>query len=64
MLDPEDPVTGGWYFLANGQVADYTGLVVYDDEWFYVINGKLAQDYTGNADYDGSTFYVENGMVK
>ena len=40
------------------------GLAMYDDVWFYVVNGKLAQDYTGNVDYDGSTFYVENGMVK
>ena len=37
---------------------------MYDNAWFYVVNGKLAVDYTGTVDYDGATFDVENGMVK
>lgn len=65
MQDPENTVTGDWYFFAEGQAqTQYTGLAQYDGEWFYVVKGKLAVDYTGTVDYDGATFNVVNGMVK
>ena len=59
----QDPNTGLWYYVAAGQVADYTGLVLYDGAWFYVVNGELATGYTGPVVYDGSTFNVVNGQV-
>ncbi len=61
----QDPNTGAWYFLANGQAqTQYTGLTEYDDKWFYVQKGILAEDYTGKVKYDGQYFNVVNGMVK
>ena len=59
----QDPNTGLWYYVAGGQVVDYTGLALYNGAWFYVIDGMLAVDYTGWVSYDGSDFYVVNGMV-
>ena len=59
----QDPNTGLWYYVAAGQVADYTGLAQYDGAWFYITDGMLAVTYTGWVNYDGSDFYVENGMV-
>ena len=65
MQDPQNPVSGDWYFFANGQAqTQYTGLAQYDGVWFYIVKGKLASFYTGPVDYNGGTFYVENGMVK
>ncbi len=59
----QDPNTGLWYYVAAGQVADYTGLVQYDGAWFYVINGELATGYTGPVEYNGATFQVVNGQM-
>ena len=59
----QDPNTGLWYYVSAGQVADYTGLVMYDGAWFYVINGELALSYTGPVEYDGATFNVVGGQV-
>ena len=59
----QDPVDGNWYYVAAGQVAEYTGLVEYDGAWFYVINGRLAVEYTGEVIYGGSVYHVENGYV-
>ena len=61
----QDPGTGYWYYLANGQAqTQYTGLATYNKEWFYVVKGILAEDYTGKVKYDGQYFNVVNGMVK
>ncbi|MBR4726437.1 MAG: hypothetical protein IK080_00935, partial [Clostridia bacterium] len=59
----QDPNTGLWYYVSAGQVADYTGLVMYDGAWCYVINGELALSYTGPVEYDGATFNVVGGQV-
>lgn len=59
--DPANP--SDWYFVAEGQVSNYTGLVLYDGQWFYVINGRFATEYTGDVVYDGATFYVVNGQL-
>ncbi|MCD7833810.1 MAG: hypothetical protein LUH00_07460 [Lachnospiraceae bacterium] len=61
-----DSAIGGddtFYYLANGQVVDYTGAVIYDGTFFLVENGKLST-YTGTYVYDGATFNVENGQFK
>ena len=61
----QDPVTGKWYYLADGQVQkQYTGLVLYNKAWFYVVKGEFATTYTGYVSYDGSQFYVVKGEVK
>ena len=39
-------------------------IAMYDNTWFYIVNGVLASDYTGNVIYDGAVFYVENGMLR
>ena len=49
--------------MAEGQVSNYTGLVLYDGQWFYVINGRFATEYTGDVVYDGAVFYVVNGQL-
>ena len=59
--DPANP--SDWYFVAEGQVSNYTGLVLYDGQWFYVINGRFATEYTGDVVYDGAVFYVVNGQL-
>ena len=61
----QDPLSGTWYYFADGQAqTQYTGLAQYDGAWFYIVNGVLAENYTGTVQYDGSTFNVVNGMVK
>ena len=61
----QDPVTGKWYYFANGQAQiQYTGLAQYDGAWFYIIAGELASGYTGTVQYNGATFNVVAGMVK
>ena len=61
----QDPVTGKWYFLAEGQVQkQHTGLALYDGKWFYVIKGEFANTYTGYVTHDGSKFYVVKGEVQ
>ena len=37
---------------------------MYDNEWFYIVNGKLAVDYSGTVEYNGATFKVDHGMVR
>ena len=58
-----DPNTDNWYYVAAGQVVDYTGLAQYDDHWFYVINGRLATKFSGIVEYDGKKFEVSFGEV-
>lgn len=59
----QDTDSGKWYFIADGQVSEYTGLVQYDGAWFYIVSGMLAENYSGFVWYDGSRFFVMNGMV-
>lgn len=54
---------GKWYFIADGQVSDYSGLTMYDGAWFYILEGVLAEEYTGYVNYNGSRFYVVNGKI-
>ena len=42
----------------------YLRVAMYDDEWFYVVEGKLAVDYSGTVEFEGGTFKVDHGMVK
>ena len=59
----QDPVSGKWYFVAAGQVVNYTGLALYDGAWFYVIDGELGVNFSGEVEYDGAKFNVVNGML-
>ncbi len=52
-----------FYFLSYGQLQDYTGLALYDGEFFYVENGVLAINYNGLLDYDGSKFLIAAGRI-
>ncbi len=54
---------GRWLFIADGQLVNYTGLVMYDEMWFFVKNGKLADGFTGEVQYGGETFNVVNGVL-
>ncbi len=59
-LNPKDDK---WYFLANGQVQNYSGVAEYDGEFFLLKNGVLDSDYNGTITYDGKTFNVVNGQL-
>ncbi|MBO4299872.1 MAG: hypothetical protein IKS52_11425 [Clostridia bacterium] len=59
----QDPETGAWYYLAGGQVTDYTGIVLYDGALFYVSNGRLATEFSDVVSYDGVLMRVECGQV-
>lgn len=53
-----DPRFGGddaWYFLAGGELKNYTGVTIYDGYYFYINNGKLDTTFNGNAEYNGGT---------
>ena len=59
-----DPTTDTWYFLALGQVqTQHTGVAMYDGEFFYIENGKLAKDFKGTVTYDGKKFNVVDGQL-
>ena len=58
-----DPNGDNWYFCAEGQVVKHTGLVEYDDEWFYVENGVLDTGLNALVEYDGGLFYVAAGRI-
>ena len=59
------PVGGEYYYIKNGQVNTYTGIVHKSDEggWFSVKNGVYVTDFTGLAmrEDNGKYYYVENG---
>ena len=59
----QNPADGDWYYLADGQVVSYTGVVEYDGAFFYVANGKLASSFNGSVEYDGATFKVVAGQL-
>ena len=52
-----------WYFLANGQVVDYTGVAEYNGAFFVVEKGVFNDSYNGTIEYDGATFKVVNGQL-
>ena len=55
----------GWLYFEDGCVMAHTGLVSYDGEIFYVVDGKLQENFTGTVkDFNGTEFSVVNGMVK
>jgi ribosomal protein L32 len=59
----QNPQDGKWYFLANGQVQDKTGVALYDGAAFLLKNGQLDTAYEGEYEYDGATFIVINGQL-
>ncbi|MDO4417292.1 MAG: hypothetical protein Q4C02_03315 [Eubacteriales bacterium] len=54
---------GKWYFLANGQVVDYTGVAEYNGAFFVVEKGVFNNEYNGTIEYDGATFNVVAGQL-
>jgi len=54
---------GKWYFLANGQVVDYTGVAEYNGAFFVVEKGVFNNNYNGTIKYDGATFNVVAGQL-
>lgn len=58
-----DPDSDNWYFCAEGQVVKHTGLVMYDEEWFYVEDGVLDTGRNGLVEYNGGLFYVAAGRL-
>lgn len=52
-----------WYFLADGQVVDFTGVAEYNGAFFVVEKGVFNNSYNGTIDYDGATFNVVNGQL-
>jgi len=52
-----------WYFIAAGQVVDYSGVVMYDNAFFVVVDGVLDTSYNGTVEYDGATFNVVAGQL-
>ena len=58
-----DPNSDNWYFCVEGQVADHTGLVMYNDEWFYIEHGVLDTDRDGLVEYNGGLFYLAAGRL-
>ena len=59
--DPENPED--WYYVAAGQVVDYTGMIEYDGAWFYVEDGMVDTTYSGLCEYDGATFIIAAGRL-
>jgi len=52
-----------WYFIAAGQVVDYSGIVMYDGAFFVVVDGVLDTSNNGTVEYDGATFNVVAGQL-
>ena len=59
--DADNP--SDWYYCSNGQVQNVSQLVMYDNAWFYVVNGKLDTTYSGYVSYDGGLFFVGQGRI-
>ena len=58
-----DPNSDKWYFCAEGQVVKHTGLVMYNEEWFYVNDGVLDTNLNALVPYNGGLFYVAAGRL-
>ncbi|MBR2730288.1 MAG: hypothetical protein IKD92_10610 [Lachnospiraceae bacterium] len=52
-----------WYYLADGQVVNYTGVAEYNGSFFVVENGVFNNNYNGTIEYDGATFNVVAGQL-
>ena len=59
----ENPKDNKWYYMANGQVQNYSGVAQYDGKFFVLKNGVLDSDYNGTIVYDGKTFIVVDGQL-
>ncbi|MBO6206653.1 MAG: hypothetical protein J6O73_18960 [Lachnospiraceae bacterium] len=56
----------GWKFLAAGRVVkDQAGLVMYQDQWFWIDkNGSCDQDYEAIVNWNGGRFLVHGGRLR
>ena len=58
--------TEGWKFLAAGKVVrDHAGLVMYQDEWFWIDDtGSCDQEYEAIVRWSGADFLVHGGRLR
>jgi len=55
---------GNWVCIVSGKVEySYTGLVLFNDIWWYVSDGVVDFDYTGLVEYGGAWWCVSGGSV-
>ena len=56
--------SGAWQYYVDGVLqTNYTGLVYFNDVFFYVENGTLNTNYTGLVEFYGAWYYVEGGVI-
>ena len=53
----------GTYYYQNGVRSDATGLIKYDNAWYYIVKGKLADQTTSLVKYNNEWWYVVDGKV-
>lgn len=53
------------YYLRGG-VFDGTisGLVKYEHQWYFLLQGRVAREYSGFVNYGGEQYYVNNGIAR
>ena len=51
------------YYLLGGKVAQRTGLVKYQGQWYYLEQGRVRKEVTGFVWYQQEQFYVNEGRV-
>ncbi len=49
--------------LGNMSDHSYTGLVYYNNDYYYVSNGWYSWEYSGLAEYNGGYYYVTDGKI-
>ena len=55
---------GVWYYYIDGVLQeDFTGLVYFNETFFYVQNGILDTSYVGLVEFMGAWYYVEGGII-
>lgn len=62
----QDPVSGNWYVYTDDDRINtgYNGLILYNNIWWYVKDGKVEFGYTGMAPKPtGELCYVKNGQM-
>ena len=52
-----------WYYIDGVLQSDFTGLVYFNDTFFYVQNGMLDTSYIGLVEFMGNWYYVEGGII-
>lgn len=63
MIDYYDGKQVRQFYVVNGLLAsDFSGLMMYEDTWYYLNYGEVA-NYTGTVMYNDSWFYVSNGVL-